>query len=159
MNSALRFKEWLKSMEAESPSSERGKRREEWMAAFCRLREDIRRWLEEDGEGVIEIDDRWVERRDRGLGIYSMPALRIVVGDQSVDVIPVARNVIGVFRLPGGAEVRASGRADVTDGVQKVALYRIIHDGHDAWYVVDDASNAVPLTRETFEKALMDLMS
>jgi hypothetical protein len=158
MSSTLRFKEWLRTMEADSPSSERERRREEWMAAFGRLRDDIRRWLQEDGEGLIEVGDRWVERRDRGLGIYSMPALRIVVGDQAAEVVPVARNVIGVFRSPGGAEVRASGRADLTDGVQKVALYRLIHDGKDAWYIVDDGSNAVPLTRESFEKALMDLM-
>jgi hypothetical protein len=157
----LSFQEWVEKKAEEAQSSERLQRRAEWLRAYEDFKEQIRRWLREDGlEERIEIHPEWVQRREGGLGTYNIEGLRIDIGDSSVKVVPISRNVIGYVNLPGGGEFRASGRVDITDGIHKYVLYRTIQDGQDVWYAVDEDRYAVtPFTRERLQKILMDLMS
>ena len=71
----------------------------------------------------------------------------------------MGRNVIGSFGLRGGPAHRGAGRVDITNGVRKYALYRTIQDGRDVWYVVDERSEVVPLSKELLCEIVMDLMS
>jgi len=100
-----------------------------------------------------------MERREQGLGAYNIDALRIDIGDSTVEVVPLGRNVIGYVNLPGGGEIRAAGRVDITSGVRKFHVYRTMQDGKDVWYVADEQYKETLLTRQRFEEVLMDLMS
>ena len=90
------------------------------------------------------------------------------IGDSSVHLVPVSRNVIARIHPPGGGEFPGAGLVDITSGGTKHRLYRTIQDGTDVWYIVVDTwrpleskrrDTAIPLTKESFEEILMDLMS
>jgi hypothetical protein len=156
----LSFKEWVEKKVEEDLLSEQGQRRTEWCRAYAGLKDQICRWLREDGDGKIRINSEWIERREEGLGAYTIEALRVDIGASSVNVVPVSRNVIAHINPPGGGEFRGEGRVDITDGARKYYLYRTIQDGTDVWYVVDERRHEVtPLTRERFQEIVIDLMS
>jgi hypothetical protein len=153
------FKEWVKQKTEESSSSERAQLVNDWVHACLRLREQIKTWLTEEGEGRIVFGELVVERVERGLGPYSLPKLVIQVGDESAELVPLGRKVMGSVGLRGGPEYRSAGRVDLTNGTRKYMLYRTIQAGEDVWYVVDDSSEISLLTKERFLEILMDLMS
>jgi hypothetical protein len=153
------FKEWLEEKTREAQQSERAQRLNEWIAAYQRLTGDIIAWLREDGAGYITIDQHPVQRAEQGLGTYVLSGLTIRVGDGSVDVVPVGRNVVGRVGPRGDDGQRAAGRVDITDGVRKYALFRAVENGRDVWYVVDERASVTPLTRDRLQEIIMDLMS
>ena len=157
----LSFKEWVEKMNEEARNNEQGQRRAEWLRAYGQLKDQITRWLREDGlEQQIQIHPERVQRRELGLGTYDLEGLQIEIGDESVKVEPISRNVIGYVNPPGGGEIRASGRVDLKSSAQKYVLYRTIQDGKDVWYAVDEGRYAVtPFTKERLQEILMDLMS
>ncbi|SRR5579883_203308 len=157
----LSFKEWVDRKMEEARDSQRGRRRADWLRAYEGLKEKIRSWLrEEDDPERIPIHSEWVQRNERGLGTYDIEGLRIEIGDSSVHVVPMGRNVVGSVTPPSGGEFRAAGRVDLKCGVRKYVLYRTIQDGQDVWYAVDDERYGVtPFTKERLQEILMDLMS
>jgi hypothetical protein len=164
----LSFKDWVAQKAEEARSSERAQRRAEWLRAYEELKSQICEWLREDGGSQIQIDGEWIERNEMGLGIYRIEGLRITIGDSSVHLVPVSRNVIARIHPLGGGEYPGAGLVDITDGGTKHRLYRTIQDGTDVWYIVVDSwrpleskrqDTAIPLTKESFEEILMDLMS
>ena len=56
--------------------------------------------------------------------------------------------------MPHDPLVDISGRI----GARKYALYRLIEDDRDGWYLMDDRYSVTPLTRERFQEILMDFM-
>ncbi len=166
--SEVSFKEWVEQKAEEAHSSERAQRRAEWLRAYEGLKSRISQWLREDGGGRIQIDGEWIERNEQGLGIYKIEGLRITIGDSTVHVIPVSRNVIARIHPPGGGEYPGAGLVEITGGGMKHRLYRTVHDGTDVWYIIVDTwrplegnqrDTAIPLTKESFERILIDLMS
>jgi hypothetical protein len=157
----LSFKEWVAKKDEEAHSSERMQRQAEWLQAYGELTEKIRQWLREDGLNErISIQSEWIQRRELGLGTYNVEGLRIEIGDSSVKVEPISRHVVGYVNLPGGGEIRASGRVDIGNGVHEYVVYRTIQDGKDVWYAVDeDRYSVTPFTKERLHEILMDLMS
>ena len=153
------FKEWVRQKTEESLSSERAQLVNDWVSACLWLREQIIGWLTEEGEGRIAFRDVAIERSERRLGTYPMGKLLIGVGDETVELVPMGRNVFGSFGLPGGTEHRGAGRVDLTNGTRKYMLYRTVQDGEDVWYVVDEQSQTSLLTKERFLEIVMDLMS
>jgi hypothetical protein len=90
------------------------------------------------------------------LGTYDIEGLRIEIGDSSVHVVPMGRNVVGSVNPPGGGAFRAVGRVDIGDGIRKSVLHRTIQDGQDLWYAVDEERYRVtPFTRERLQEILM----
>ena len=77
-----------------------------------------------------------------------------------VDVVPVARNVVGGIGGRGGNGFRSEGRVDMTNGADKYMLYRTVTPSEKKWVIVgeEDASPR-DLNKETFEAALQDLLS
>lgn len=164
----LSFREWVERKAEEAGSSDRALRQSEWKRAYNLLRSRIEGWLREEGGDRIAIEDEVVQRNERGMGIYNIHGLRIRIGDSLAHVVPVGRNVIARINPPGGGELPGAGRVDIIGGEKKYHLYRTIEDGEDRWYVVDPERHPLadrarepdlPLTREHFERILMDLMS
>jgi hypothetical protein len=161
------FREWVEQKVKEAGGG-RAERLADWRRAYKRLRDEIERWLKEDGGGEIEIADFPVMRTEQGLGVYHLDGFSIRIGDSAVKVLPVSRNVIARIKLPDGGELPGEGLVDITGGGTKYHLYRTIQDGKDVWYVVDEKRHPsasrqrdvdMPLTRERFQEILMDLMS
>jgi hypothetical protein len=44
-------------------------------------------------------------------------------------------------------------------GGRTYTLYRIIQDGQDVWYVMDERGSVTVFNKERFQEILMDLMS
>jgi hypothetical protein len=155
----LSFKEWVQEKTALASRNERAQRVAEWRRACSALFARLIEWLKEEADGEIRVDLQDVELAEAALGVYSIPKLRITIGDDSAEVVPLGRDVIAHIQVRIDLDVRASGRLDLTNGIGKYPLYRCVVDGEDNWYLFDERDQARPLTRERFYEALMDLMS
>src|SRR5436190_1422248 len=122
----MTFGEFLEKKRAQqSHSKERRERRDEWVTAVGRLIEQLRSWLtESDPAGVLDVVPIEIERTEQALGIYTVPGLKISLGEAAVQVVPVGRNVVGIVGPQGDVGIRAEGRVDITDGVRRFILYR-----------------------------------
>jgi hypothetical protein len=156
----MTFREFLEKKAQGQRQSERRERRDEWVAAVGRLIAQLRAWLtESDPDRLLDVVPLEVEKAEPDLGTYTVPSLKIGVGDVAVRVEPVGRNAVGVVRPRGDPSVRAEGRVDVTDGVRKYILYRTLKDGKESWYALDERFEATPLDRGRLEAILQDLLS
>jgi hypothetical protein len=178
------FQEFLEKHAEQQRSREKRERREEWIAAAGRLVKQIRAWLaESDPKQVLEVLAFDVQRSEPDLGTYTIPSLKIGLGDASVRVEPVGRNAMGIIgaragsglgaagwsgsglgteggvaaQVPVGA--RAEGRVDLTDGIRRYILYRTLMDGQENWYALDERFQPAPLDRGRLEAMLLDLLS
>ncbi len=139
----------------------RESRRGDWVAAVERLLAQVEQWLREaDPKGLLQVERTVYERRESGLGFYKVPGLIIRFGQARVEVSPWARNVFGLIVLEEShAEHRIEGAVHLTDGGEKIILYRLIRGGQDEWRMARDADpNTTLLTRERFEAAFLRLI-
>jgi hypothetical protein len=150
------FKEWLKEKADSAPEEQRKKLLQDWTDAYSELAHNVREWLQDDEAGRVRFGNEPITRSEEGLGSYQFSTVKIIVGDQSVDVVPVARNVIAHV---GDPPTRAAGRVDITNGIRKYALYRVVRDGNSTWRIVKDATEIGDLSRQSLEEIIMDLMS
>jgi hypothetical protein len=151
------FQEFLEKLARQQHHQERHARREEWIAAVGRLLDRLRQWLtESDPNRVLEILPMEILAVEPGLGSYTVPSLKIGLGDVSVRVVPVGRDAVGVIERDGGIR---EGRVDITDGVRRYILYRTLQDQQESWYVLDERFQAAPLDRSRLEEILQDLLS
>jgi len=157
----MTFQDFLEKQAQQQQHKERRERREEWIAAVGRLIGQLREWIAEaDPAAVLDVVPIEIEKAEPGLGVYRIPGLKISVGDASVQVAPVGRNVVGVVFPQGDvAGIQAEGRVDITDGIQKCLLYRTLKDGQEKWYALDEHLQAVPLDRGRLEGNLQDMLS
>ena len=133
--------------------------RDEWVEAVNRLLLDIDTWLDEaDTEGILDRLDAPLERAEVGLGRYTVQGLRISVGDLAVEVVPIARNVVGSPRL-GGVGAKLAGRVDIGDGIKKSIVRRVLSDHEEFWEVSDERFGATRLDRAKLEEILQDLLA
>src|SRR5262249_22205502 len=158
----LRFQDWLQKKAEESGSPDVVRRRDEWVTALKRLHDQIVAWLNEsDPRGLLAVERFEVARTDPILGTYDAPAIRIRVGDESVDVLPMGRDAFStyVFRDSGVGAGAGGGRVDITNGVRKYILYREVRADGDTWHVLDDREPLAILDRERLEDIIQDLLS
>jgi hypothetical protein len=159
-NSTMTFREFLQKKAQEKDSIERRQRREEWVASLHRLFDQLRAWLaESDPDQVLEVIPNRALCAERGLGYYEVPAMKISTGDTTMEVEPLARNVIGKVELDDGTRLRTEGRVDIRANGPKYMLYRTLENGQEQWYVVDDRYRSTPLNRLRLEEILLDLLS
>ena len=159
------FQEFLHKKAEEQKRGFRPDRRDEWIAAVDKLNRQIVDWLREsDPEQLLEIIPETVEKAEKGLGTYRVPALKIGVGNRMVRVVPIARNLVNPLLGDG---TTLGGRVDITDGSKKYMLRRILRDsspnreGPDEapWEVLDEHFGVTPLDRGRLESILQDLLS
>lgn len=165
---SISFQEFLRQKAEGTNSRDRNRIRGEWLGALNRLLDLIRDWLREaDPENLLEIVPYEVERVEERLGIYEAPALKIRLGTDALDILPVGRFSIGpvhvraLFNLPVGREKTdpIAGRVDITDGERKYLLLRFVEAGQDHWFTVDEQSQTHPLDRHCLEMILRNLLS
>jgi hypothetical protein len=154
------LKEQAENLRIQEP--ERAKKRDEWVAAVSRLCSQIRGWLSQadpDGE-ILEIKDRHYEIREEGIGTYTVSGISISLGPRHVDVVPVARNVVGPLSTTGVIYVpRAYGRVDLSNGLEKFMLFRVEKQPEDRWTLVgQDRPQMERLDQSTFEAAFQSLL-
>jgi len=160
MATEMGFKEWLQRRAREVNQPERLRRRSEWIAALDQFREQVTSWIREsDPEGLLIIERMEVERTEPNLGTYTVPALKISLGDAAVRIVPMGRDVRGSYRTEDGTERGYEGRVDITDGLRKHILYRIADEGPQAWVVVGNSGSSRRFDRRELEKILWDLLS
>jgi hypothetical protein len=163
-----RFQDFLRQKAEESGTRERNRDRGEWLQAIRRLLDQIQDWLRAaDPENLLEIVPYDVERVEGRLGIYDAPALRIRLGTDEVDVVPVGRYAIGPLAAQTmrsilgieGTDGPVAGRVDITNGERKYVLIRDVSTGQDRWYALDEQSDAALLDQAHLETILQDLWS
>ena len=71
----------------------------------------------------------------------------------------MSRDVIGAVGRHGEIAKRADGLVEITRGGDRHRLYRVVADGHEAWYAVDEDHEARPFDKERLEEILLDLFS
>jgi hypothetical protein len=153
------FQEFLQKKAKEQDVPSRHEKRAEWIEAVRRLLVQIESWLgEADPQGLLDRIPLTFDRSERGLGSYKVEGLQIGVGDISVQVVPVACNVVASSRIlvDGG---RVAGRVDITNRISKYILWRVVKDGHESWEVLDEKFDPSPLDRDKLESILQDLLS
>ena len=93
MTTATAFQEWLRSRAREVNQPERLRRRDEWIAALHRFREQIEDWIREsDPDGLLIIERMDIDRTEPNLGTYTAPALKISLGEEAVCIVPIGRD-------------------------------------------------------------------
>jgi hypothetical protein len=150
------FQEFLKERATELRLPERRRQRDEWLAAVQRLQTLVKGWLgESDPAGLLDIGEYTSLAYDGPYGHYDVPALKITLGGPAVHVVPTGLNTIRSLEPFGRPDLRPAGHVALKiDGVTRHALYRVVEDGQDRWYIVNDRYQAVPFDRERLEAIL-----
>src|SRR3954452_10351334 len=162
------FQDFLRQKAEGAGIRERKRDGSEWLQALQGLLEQIEDWLRAaDTENLLDTTRYEVERVEERMGVYDAPALKIRLGTDEVDVVPVGRYAIGPLSAQAiksllsveGADGPVAGRVDITNGERKYVLFRDLSSGQQRWYAVDDRSKAVLLDRAPLEAILQDLWS
>src|SRR5262249_40177070 len=129
--------EFLEEKAREQQLEGRQQRYADWLGAVEGLLSEIRGWLKEADprENFLEIVEYQVDLAEKGLGGYTVPALKVTFGDTAIEIVPVGRAVVGRVNPNGAPELRPEGRVDIRTSSEKYILYRTIQDGKDRWYV------------------------
>lgn len=162
------FQEFLRQKAEGTSSRDRIRHRDEWLGALDRLFDLIRNLLREaDPDDLLEIVPYEVQRVEDRLGVYDAPAMKIRLGTDTVDLLPVGRFSVGhltvhtLRRFPGesGGLETPAGRVDITNGERKYLLLRSLEGDQERWFAVDGYSRATLLDRKYLEEILRDLLS
>jgi hypothetical protein len=140
---------------------ERVRVQNEWIQAVERLINQVKEWLTAaDPQHILEFFEDTIQRRESDVGVYLVKRLVIRLEAQEVQVVPIARNVIGPVTTSGSAHTgRSYGRVDLTNGVSKFLLFRTQVEPSDRWIIVDeDAYIPRDLDRDTFDAAMQSLL-
>lgn len=163
-----RFQDFLRQKADEFGGRDRNRKRLEWLQAIQGLLDQVRDWLRvADPENLLESVPYEVERVEGRLGIYDAPALKLRLGTDEIDIVPVGRFAIGPLPAQAlksllgldGTDDPVAGRVDVTNGERKYLLYRDVSTGQDRWYALGEQSQAVLLDQAHLESILQDLWS
>ncbi len=135
--------------------------RAEWLTSLDRLIAQVRDWLKEadpDGEH-LKIEEERHALDEEAIGAYEAPGLSITLGATRVRLVPIARYVSGTYSDAGKfAIIRAYGRVDLTNGIEKHLIFRE-RFGPDGWCIVEyQGFEKAPFNRATFEAALKTLL-
>jgi hypothetical protein len=162
------FQEFLRQKAERSDWKDRSRSRGEWLGALNGLFDQLRDWLREsDPDGLVEVVPYEVERVEERLGIYDAPALKVRLGTDAADILPVGRYAtqhVMVQTLQAIPENKwrwgdlSGGRVDITDGERKYQLLRSVEGGQNRWFVWDGKPPLNPLDRGQLETILQDLL-
>jgi hypothetical protein len=134
---------------------------QEWIWAVRGLIQQLKDWLvESDADHLLEIDEILHRIRENDVGVYTVPGLVIHYEAREIQIVPVARMVVGPLLSDGIIRMnRAFGRVDITDGAEKFMLFRSQKDPSDEWMIVEDRGYTVrKFDRPAFEEAIQSLL-
>jgi len=131
----------------------------EWLIAVAALFDQLEAWLKvADPEGRIKAERGTREVNEPGLGRYSIPDLNLRAFGIWIGAIPKAGVTIRTAKpMQPGADQRATGRVDITNGIRRYVLYRFPSGDNDEWFIHDIAldKGLQHLTAERFESVLL----
>jgi hypothetical protein len=136
-------------------------KRREWIAAVDRLLAQMKDWLQQaDPEQILMIQDTSHKLRERMIGTYEVHGLSIGLGLREFRVTPVARYVAAPSSSTGTTHIlRAYGRVDMTNGLEKYMLFRTDVVGDGTWIIIrQNGYRTQPFNRESFESACTSLL-
>jgi hypothetical protein len=142
-------------------SPERVRIQNEWIEAVDKLLKQIKQWLKDaDLESILQVFEESVDRRESGVGVYTVHSLRIRLESQEVQVVPIARNVVGpVLTYDAIHTEKSFGRVDMTNNATKFLLFRTQREPEDQWVIVNDENYlALRLDRNSFDQAMRSLL-
>ena len=119
-----------------------------WRLALGELSIKIRRWLDEPiKRKLVEVSAYEKTLNEERLGAYEVKGLIVSLGQQRVTFDPVATYVVGAF-----------GRVDMIGPAAKFTLVRERDDGH--WSLINpiDPRLREPLTKDLFERRLLEAL-
>ena len=164
----ISFKEFLTSQEdrllAERSAHERA--RAKWVVAVADLISRIEGWIKtSDPHSLVKLDTRMTGDVDE-LGFLRkefdpLGILDISLGNRTVSIRPVARDVLGPHWNPGVG--RWAGRVDmmVVGEPNRYEMFRFVFgDDREDWYLRNSRTYEINLLdHEEFDAALVDLFS
>jgi len=155
------FKEWLAEEASKDPgASERKRKIADWKRTVTELRDQILEWLEEDDPNrTLYVERQEITRGEEGLGWYRVPALRLSIGGRAVDIAPLSRNVAGRVVLKNYPEFHPGGLVGMSIIGRTHYIYLHETEAEKKWLIGKDSGSYRELTKDTFESALMDLLS
>ncbi|MFT8321010.1 MAG: hypothetical protein ABF649_08905 [Bacillus sp. (in: firmicutes)] len=109
--------------------------------------ERIKGWLTpSQKEGLINIVEGEIELTEEHFGSYKVPTLELVIGTESIKVVPVGRFIIG-----------ASGRVHIHSLFNR---YSVLHHSEKGWIYRNKRlkGSFQSLTEDDFTKMLKDLV-
>jgi hypothetical protein len=156
------FQEFLREQAAQIRAEEAAKeaKKGRWISSVDALISQMTSWLRElDPDGILKLQTRLLERTEESMGSYSISALIIWMGSRMVAVEPVACDILGPVKKP--REGSWGGRVDLLGRPYACKIYRFLgSNGVEEWYILDEKTYWLcPLTRETFDSALLGLFA
>jgi hypothetical protein len=159
----------LLAAEADRFRDEKAKRQKllsEWLGLLNDLFAQIDSWLKaSDPEGLLEVAADTQTINDPALGEYQAPTRRVVLGDNSAEIVPRARYVVAALWLPGADQpVRAHGLVEIR--ARGWATHNLYQLPGGKWYIFsasqenvrEDGNRVEPLDAERFEAALASVL-
>jgi hypothetical protein len=159
----MTFKEFLKSQEtrlkAEAEAHVRLKK--QWEEALSALMSQIKEWVtESDPDKLLHISEGITTHYDDRIDQETLPRLDILMGSRGVSILPIAQqNVIGPRLKP--TEGEWLGRVDMIGHPYSFELWLLINKKSEhCWYIRNDRDYSIrPLAKESFDKAMVELLS
>ena len=134
--------------EIEKTSQSEKNRIGRWRLALGELSIKIRRWLDEPiKKSLVEVTSYEKTLHEERLGAYKVKGLIVSLGGRRVTFDPVGTYVVGAF-----------GRVDMVGPVAKFMLVREKDDGHWSLTNPNDPRQLEPLTKEVFERILLEAL-
>ncbi len=157
------FKEFLQDQAQKETIVEAKTKVEEWHSAVLKLIGQMEVWLRDaDQDHILNIRETVHSIREEGLGTYQVPGLVIGLGERMVEVVPVARNVIGPIASTGTLHVlRTTGRVDMIGGGQRYLLFRFENEQgrEDRWMIAEEDDYVLKnFDRPAFEASLQSML-
>lgn len=144
-----------------SEQAELERKRDEWISAIDRLRQQVRCWIEQADTGrILRVEDEVRKHREPGLGFYECTGLSIELGRRKVELAPVSRFSSGAGNRPSFIGVSpAFGRVDLTNGLVDYQIFRVEKEPVDRWMMLEPfTTELVTFARDSFEEALKSLL-
>ena len=144
---ASQLVEFLEERKGKAQGGDWQARKEAWITSVERLHETIKHLLEpSEKKGIASIATNWIDITEDFVGTYTVPELKLTVGDDRVTFTPKGLIVYG-----------ASGRVDVRGDRDTVSLIRLPNEPSGEWQVV---LRRVPkiMTVPLGERSLVDLL-
>lgn len=132
-------------MTMQAPDDKGQQRRDEWLHRVGNLIDQVEAWSTAEGWAVLRDDKRI---RERLLGEYTAPALRIRAPGGDVFLTPIALHIVG-----------ADGRVDLEAWPTLNRVKLVGRDG--AWQIMTDSNVPLrePWGRDTFVSLVRDLQA
>ena len=119
----------------------------EWIRNLKEFMDGIKSWLEQpQKDGLIDVVEKEIEIKEEHIGEYKAPSLELIIGAESIKIMPVGRFIIG-----------ANGRVDISSYMNR---FNVLYHSEKRWIYRNEGQQGSfqRFTEESFTKMLKDLV-